>query len=315
MRELINEAAKYIFFITLRQSLHFLPMRVMYGLGDMLGSIMVGEKREVIKDELSYLFPEMPHEEMKHILAKSMRNFRKDLFEIWTFPKMDQQKINRIARINGISHIEDALASKKGAILCLAHFGSWKIVLPALGYNGYSVNQIAADPMFFVGKNESAAHNRIMTYEKYCEQSLPARFIYVDGKMVHKNLYKALKNNEIVVAALDGVIGEGRSSQPFLGKEIRLSPGPLALAQRTGATPLAMFTVREKDDRHRIDIHPPFAVDDNDPEFILKWLKCFADLFAKYVSKHPDHYARFLYTIKKYPVKQGSGITPQEHRS
>ncbi len=147
-----SELAKSVFLKTMGGLLPRLPLPVLWGLGDALGRVFIGEKGNVIKDQLKTLLPGVTPQQLDKILIQAMRNFRKDLLEIWTFPAMTQQRINSMVTFTGKEHLDAALAKGKGAVICLAHFGSWKIILPALAYNGYKVHQSLPIPMYLYEK-------------------------------------------------------------------------------------------------------------------------------------------------------------------
>lgn len=297
---------KILFLYSARLVLPYAPLRALYLLGDFAGKVLAGEKIQIMKEDIRMLLGDVSDAELHSIVEHAMRNFRKDLFEIWTFPKLTQKKINKMSYFSGIEHLNSAMQKGRGVILCITHFGSWKIVLPALGYNGYKVNQVAANPKIFVRNEEMSSHNKIMELELECEASLHAEFLYVDAKKSVRRIYRALENNEIVVIALDGVIGGSRMAVPFLNGEILLSTGAAALSYSTGAPSLPIFIVREKNNRHKMIIHDPIEFDRRigKEEYVRKWIWGFALLFEEYVRKYPDHYARFLYTIRKYPISE-----------
>jgi lauroyl/myristoyl acyltransferase len=216
-----------------------------------------------------------------------------------------------MAFIDGMDHILNGLSRGKGVILCVTHFGSWKMVLPVLGYGGHRVNQVAVDPRVFIREGEAANHNLIMKLERRSEESLPARFFYLEPGRSVRAIHRALAANEIVVIALDGVVGDKRITLPFLRRTIRLTVGSAELAHATGAAILPVFTIRQGDNRHRIAVFRPLS--DQGPvtrqAFVQRYMRYFNTLFQYHVKRHPDHYARFLYTIRKYPFPgQGSII-------
>ena len=298
-------AIKTVFLYSVRFILPHLPLKIIYFIGNFLGSVMLGQKAQVIKDDLKALIGNMSEFELDTILRNTMQNFRKDLLEIWTFPKLNQNRINRMSYFEGMEHLDNALEKRKGAILCITHFGSWKIVLPALGYNGYTVNQVAANPLTFEKNTEVSFHNKIMKMELESESSLPAKFIYLnEGKSI-RQIYRVLENNEVVVISLDGIVGGKRLTVPFLHGSISLLTGGPYLSLSTGAPLLPVFIVRQKDNRHKITIHGPFANinNGNDKEkYVNDWMANYVTLFEQYVRNYPEHYARYLYTIRKYPL-------------
>ena len=304
MKDRLINMIKIFFLYTVRLLLQYIPLRAVHFLGDMVGGVFIGKKAQFMKEDLKMLLGNIPEAELDKIIKRTMQNFRKDLLEIWLFPKLNKKKIDKMAYFEGIEHLDNALAKGKGAMLCITHFGSWKIVLPALGYNGYTVNQIAANPLVFVRDNEMHYHNKIMKLELESEESLPVNFIYVNERKSIRPVHRALSNNETVIISLDGVIGGKRMTLPFLNGQIVLSTGGGTLAYNTGAPALPIFIVRDKNNRHKMIIHEPFDIDKKigKEEYIERWMQSYTKLFENYVKQYPDHYARFLYTIRKYPI-------------
>ena len=308
MREIrVVNIIKTFFLYSVRLILPHVPLNSLYFIGNFLGNILVGQKAQIIKNDLGMLLGNLSKPDLDRILRHTMQNFRKDLLEIWAFPKLNQNRINRMSYFEGIERLDKALEKGKGAILCITHFGSWKIILPALGYNGYKVNQIAANPLTFEKDTEASSHNIIMKLELESESSLPAKFIYLDEGKSIRQIYRVLANNEIVVISLDGIIGGKRMAMPFLNGTLLLSTGGASLSLSTEAPSLPVFIVRQKNNKHKIIIHEPVVNLNNgfDKEaFIDTWMKNYTRLFEHYVQDYPDHYARYLYTIRKYPLPE-----------
>jgi hypothetical protein len=82
------------------------------------------------------------------------------------------------------------------------------------------------------------------------------------------------------------------------------------MSYATDAPALPIFTVRQKNNRHNIAIHEPILFDERwgKDQNVATWMRKFTLLFEEYVKKHPDHYARFLYTIRKYPLSEAGEI-------
>lgn len=307
IEQTVTNFFKTLFLYSVRFTLPYLPLKVLYIIGNLSGYILVGKKKQIIKHDLRTLLGDFSKHDLDRVLRQTMQNFRKDLLEIWTFPELNRNKINKISYFAGFEHLQNALDKGKGAILCITHFGSWKIVLPALGYNGYKVHQIAANPLTFEKDTEASSHNIIMKLELESESSLPAKFIYLDEGKSIRQIYRVLANNEIVVISLDGIIGGKRMSMPFLHGTLFLSTGGASLSLSTGAPSLPVFIVRQKNNKHKIVIHEPVVNPDNGFDkqaFIDTWMKNYTRLFERYVQDYPDHYARYLYTIRKYPLPE-----------
>jgi KDO2-lipid IV(A) lauroyltransferase len=266
-------------------------------LGDAIGKASSrNQKARIMKQELRKLFgTEKIGEELEAVVLQGINNNIKDLFEIWSFPGFNKKKIKQFAYIEGKEHLDNALEKGRGALVAVSHFGSWKMIIAALAYEGYHVNQIGLDPRYFIDKTRPYHHNYIMKMEYDCDQSLPAEFIYI-GKSLRK-VFRALARNEVVMNSFDGFIGAKRKTVPFLNGTNRLALGPVILAHRTGAALLPAFAVRQKDNRHKIIIHEeiPIATDINETEAISQALETYRLIFEKYVADNPSHYCRTLY--------------------
>lgn len=311
----VINVAKIFFLYSVRLVLPYLPLRALFLLGDLAGGVMIGKKQDVMRQDLLRLLGYTSREEQDAIILSAMQNFRKDLFEIWTFHKLSSEKINKMVYFEGLQHLDRALAKGKGAILCITHIGSHKIVIPALAYNGYRITQVAANPRIFMKKEESQYHNKIMELELESEASIPAKFFYVEEGKSFRPVYRALENNEVVLISLDGVIETKRMDLPFLKGEISLATGAASLSFLTGAPALSIFPVRQKDNRHRIIIHGPLEIQNETSreKYITQWMCRFAEIFEGYVKNYPEHYARWLVTIRKYDsdlLKSSGDLSP-----
>lgn len=306
-----SEAAKVFFLYTLRYTIPYLPLKLKHSLANSLAELTLhGEKAVVMKSELELLFGKgtFTGPEMKEIIMETLRNFRKDLFEIWSFPRLNKKKAEELCTIAGMEHLENALKKGKGVIIALCHFGSYKMILPCLGYKGYKITQVAANPIDLPGKDKSIVKNKTMQIEYQCEKSLPANFFYIGS--TPRQIYRVLQNNEILVMSLDGILDPHRISAPFLQRKIRLSPSLLKIAERTKSPILPVFTIREKNDKHKIIIGNEIASGDvgDKEEQETNVLFKFGSLMEQYVKEYPSHYLWYLYKNKTEQPPIGSII-------
>ncbi len=306
-----SEAAKVFFLYTLRYTIPYLPLKLKHSLANSLAELTLhGEKAVVMKSELELLFGKgtFTGPEMKEIIMETLRNFRKDLFEIWSFPRLNKKKAEELCTIAGMEHLENALKKGKGVIIALCHFGSYKMILPCLGYKGYKITQVAANPIDLTGKDKSIVKNKTMQIEYQCEKSLPANFFYIGS--TPRQIYRVLQNNEILVMSLDGILDPHRISAPFLQRKIRLSPSLLKIAERTKSPILPVFTIREKNDKHKIIIGNEIASGDvgDKEEQETNVLFKFGSLMEQYVKEYPSHYLWYLYKNKTEQPPIGSII-------
>ncbi len=292
-----NTVIKLVFLYSIRYILVFLPHRFSVFVAKSIGVLSQnGQQAKIIENELgSLLGGGRSSKEFKKIAIESISNYKMDLFEIWSFPRLNKNRIDRIVSVEGLENVDKALEKGNGVLIGLSHFGSWKIVIPALAYKGYEVHQVGLDPRYFIDKKKPPHHNIIMEMEHKSEQSLPVHFIYI-GKFL-RDIFRALENNNVVIISLDGFMGSRKIEMPFFNSLLTLSAGPLMIAQRSKAPLLPVFPVRQKDNRPKVIVHEeiPIHTDKNKDQAVRNSLECYIKLLEHYVNTYPSHYGRILY--------------------
>lgn len=301
---------KAIFLLTIRFLIPYIPLKIKYILADKIADFSGSKiKQSIIAGEIKKIFGPgyFSQEQLSRIAWEADGNFKKDLFETWSYPKFTKEFFEEICQIEGREHLDKALAQGNGVLIALCHFGSYKMLLPSLGFKGYKITQVAAHPLEFTDKTSSFVKKMTMGIEQKYEDSLPADFIYA-GKF-NREIFRVLQRGEILVVSLDGIKAVERETLDFLNKKIRLSPSIARLSQKTKAPILPIFTVREKNNRHRLIIHRSIQVTEENPESIRGFLKTFISLMENHIKKYPSHYAWFLYKNKTDPPPIGSIFT------
>jgi KDO2-lipid IV(A) lauroyltransferase len=298
-----GNATKILFLYSLRYLIPYLPHCALVLIADLIGIVFKsGQQAKIIKKELRKLLGDKKSDsQLDRIAAEGIRNYRKDLFEIWSFPRLNRKRIGKFAYVVGLEHLDEALEKGRGAVVGVSHFGSWKMIIAALAYEGYRVNQIGLDPRYFLDPDQPRHHNLIMKMEYLSDQSLPVNFIYI-GKLM-REVYRVLAKNEVVMNSFDGFVGTKRIEVPFLNGANTLSLGPIILAARTGAPLLPTFAVRQKDNRHKISIHEeiPLDADTGEDKAVLQAANIYLKIFEDYVEQYPSHYCRTLYDRVRDP--------------
>jgi Kdo2-lipid IVA lauroyltransferase/acyltransferase len=176
--------------------------------------------------------------------------------------------LRRLVEVRGMEHLEAALAGGKGAILCSAHFGSY--------LSGFSVLHASGFPVTTIGRwwynydaSISSAERRIWDLHHRPvrrHRQRPNIEPWPGRPQVAAQAAAALRANEVVTICIDAPPLDSDRARavevPFLGRQARLLPGVVVLAQLTGAPLLTCFMYRAADYRHQVlDISAPVAVD------------------------------------------------------
>jgi len=248
--------------------------------------------RNTVEKDICKLFGDrIDKNKIKKVVRSSFDIFFKRQVENIIFETFTKERVNSMVSFEGIENLEGVLREGKGAILLLSHFGSFLLPPLALGHRGYKVFQVGKEPI------NRTLDRKIFELRKSAMDKLPINFI--QSSQYLGSVVKALKGNGIVVIAFDGRAGNKFIPVNFFDRIAEFSPGPFRLAIRTGATILPTFTVRKKDDHHRIIIEPPLELEitnDNEETLKINTVK-YVKIFERYLLDYPCHFAMILYSL------------------
>jgi len=238
----------------------------------------------------------------RRIAKKACQLYVKRQLEDLFASKIDAATVHRLVSIKGRSALDQTVKKGKGGIVLVSHFGSFRMILPALAFNGYRINQLVGNPNL---KYHHKVHRYLFGQLKKEYNAIPVKFIRTDLSI--RPAINALKNNEFVVIAFDGREGNDWVEVPFLGRTGKLSAGPVRIAAMTGAVLIPTVVVRKPGDRNEIIIHPPFEIlpDSSKERMILRNTIRYVKIFEKYMRKYPCHFAM---TVKLHQERYEKGI-------
>src|SRR3989338_3266570 len=162
--------------------------------------------------------------------------------------RIARRAFQRLVRIEGLEHVEQALARGKGLIVVSAHFGNWELLAAYFGMRGLRGGVVAR-------------RLRYPEYEAWLKGMRRAKGVETfDRETSFKELVRRLKDNQCIgimpdqdVDSVDGVFVE------FFGRPAYTPTGPAALALLTGAALVPAYIVRE-DGRFHLWVEPPMTV-------------------------------------------------------
>lgn len=230
------------------------------------------------------------------------RAFRLRMFnelEVLRYPTLGPGTIQGTAFMENREHLDEALARGKGAIVMIGHFGANQMIMPALGYVGYRMNQLSASPTAWSNIRTDGRVNplweRVQEKRWALEQTLPARHIDVFGFL--RPAYTCLAANEVLGLAFDGGGGTKWIPMPLGRRTAWVSTQPWQLARSTGATIVPAVVVRTpRQQLHRVVLAKGFQVartDDKEAD-VRAAAESYGAWFTKQVRKRPDHYLPYL---------------------
>jgi len=223
----------------------------------------------------------------QQVARKTFQHIMKVEMEGMVFEDLNRTLVEKITVFRGLRYLDEAIKMNKGVVLSLFHFGWHMHTIPALGYMGYTIKQIADPNPVDLSRELNPFHRKVIEKRMLNSANLPAQFLPAGNYL--RPVMRALEENSVLIVALDG--RQAKSFQPysFLGKRILLSPLILRVAQKTGSPVLPMLTYRGEDGRHRVILHPPLHYSDADSA-MAEILAIFEPLF----QEKPHQYAHYI---------------------
>lgn len=213
------------------------------------------------------------------VQAKFRYNVMKYL-ALFSLSKRRPEQILSDITVEGVEHLEVALARGKGVVIFSAHMGPFDYIMQWVGICGYD----ATVPV------ERLKDPRMLDLITRLRGSHGTHILPLGGSAPMRALLQRLRANKIVLLAADRAIeGQGREL-PFFGALARMPVGVAQLVQRTGATPLGAFSWYAPDGT----IHGhflPLARERYGQEDDLQ--RAILALLEQEISKHPEQWMAF----------------------
>ena len=123
MRTILIKAALYIF--------AWIPLPISHGLGSLLGllfRLFPNRIRAVTRTNIALCLPELSPAQQRRLVRRSLCETGKTLLEtgaLWLRPAPAVLRLVR--QVDGLEHVEQALAAGRGLILATPHLGAWEV--------------------------------------------------------------------------------------------------------------------------------------------------------------------------------------------
>jgi Kdo2-lipid IVA lauroyltransferase/acyltransferase len=233
--------------LALLRALVPLPYGVLHALGRVLGRLLrvlpTGFVRTARRN-LELCLPELGPSEREALMDRHFESLGIALFETalaWWAP---DERIRRLARIDGLEHLDAALASGRGAILLAAHFTTLEI-----GARFMTATR-PTNIMYRPTKNALLAEFLSRNRARRARRAIPRDDI--------RAVIGALKAGQIVWYAPDqSYRKKGAEMVPLFGIPAATNTATSRLARITDAAVLPYFCERLPRDGYRVTVHPP----------------------------------------------------------
>ena len=190
----------------------------------------------------------------------------------------------------GCEHLDAALARGKGAIILAMHFGTFRMVMPALQELGYDNSYhlvLRGEKKELRGDMWTPIARAIMRRRMQIENGMRQKLIYYREGSVFGKMAKVLRGNGVLGIGADGMNGSQFVNVPFLGSEIPLSTGPAWLAVRTGAAIIPSYCVMDGLYKRRVIFHEPIYAESRKRDAIEPLVRAGGAILDRHVRETP----------------------------
>jgi len=213
----------------------FLPYQIQMWLGRQLGYLsyaLMPQRKNIVETNIRLCFPELNRTEQKVLIKKSIASTGMAIVETgisWWAPK---QTLMKLHKLDGLEHLNKALAKGKGAIILASHFTTLEIGGTFLAQHIDNLNVVY-----------KRAHNPLFEYFIRTKRTRNGATL-INHKKV-REIIRCLKNNNVAWYSPDQDFGEKDSVfAPFMGISTCTLISTQRLAQITGAAVIPLHIER-----------------------------------------------------------------------
>jgi KDO2-lipid IV(A) lauroyltransferase len=210
-------------------------------------------RRAIAKDNFSHVLGKPPDDpEVRRVARMSLRNFSCYLRDVMIYPSMSMEELESRVTLHTNSHLDEALARGKGAIIVSAHFGNMDMPSAVLAKRFGPITLVS----------ETLRPQQLMDYLTRIRGVRRVNMHPYDR--APRRMIEALKRNEIAGFLLDFGVTHHFDIHTvpvtFFGAQTNFPSGPAQLAYLTGAA-IIVGHARVSPDGH-IDAYttPPILV-------------------------------------------------------
>jgi KDO2-lipid IV(A) lauroyltransferase len=218
---------------------------------------------------------------LRRISWLNFRNHAKAYADLMLLPRTSVETMRPWLKVEGMEYLEQARAIGKGVLVISCHMGSYEVVSAIWSATLTPVSLFA----------EELEPRPLFEWYRDTRARLGISVLTLDLGGIRKVL-QALRDQEMVVTAIDrDIVGTGYP-MPFFGQLAPIPLGPAAIALRTGTPIFPVCVYRLPDDTYQAEGAPlVFAEDTGNPradqvrttEKVLRQLEIF-------IRRHPEQW-------------------------
>ena len=186
-------------------------------------------------------------EALDRTVARAFRSYGRYWVEAFRAGDFEPADLDRRTTTNGFEHLDKALEGGKGAIVLLAHHGTWDMAARWGETHGYHLAVVAE-----VVRPRKLFEKFVRLREDIGLEVVPLR----RGDDLASRLAEVLAANHLVGLLVDRDLTARAPTVDFFGEPARIPYGPIVLSQRTGAPIIPVTMLQRPRRRWHIEVLP-----------------------------------------------------------
>ncbi len=236
-------------------------------------------RRELGERNLRMAFPTMGDEEARDTCKRVFVNLGRSSADFLIGLDRTREELEATTTVEGVEHLDAALAKGKGVIMLTAHFGNWERIPAWTVLAGHKMTVIVRDA-------DDEGVNKLVNDLR----EGPGTEVISRGRAARASIER-LRRNEIV-----GIIPDQNAREvfiPFFGKPAGTVLGPGVLSERTGATVQPVFCYYEGNGRFLIRFLPHLVPDEGYETKGEGMMRAINRMLEEVIQEHPDQWLWF----------------------
>jgi len=297
IRDQLFTAVLHLLIGVLRHIPRRLAIAVMRTIGRLI-FLLGREGRMLTIRHLSMAFGEEQSAAEIHTLAMRVyRHFATAIADTVRLPVILRQGINRLITVQGIHHLEEALANGKGTLMITGHFGNWELLGAWLAQNGY--------PLRVVGTTlENEGLNQIVV-----DMRNQAGYTNIARGAGTREIIRSLNQGCAIGMLIDQDTRVPGVFVQFFGQPAHTPTGPAILARKFNIPIIPIFMHLKDDLSYHIECEPPLplAYSDNPEHDLQVNTQLCSDAYERVIRRFPE---QWVWMHKRWKTKPQGRVSP-----
>ena len=237
-----------------------------------------GQRRAALDNYAAALDRDPSDPDVARVVRRAFQNYGRMLLDFLLMGSLTKEELIERTDVDGIEHLDHALARGRGVLMALPHMGSWDNTGSYGGALGYPIMAVTGR---FPGSLNDAV---VQTRQRYGLAVLQV------GRPAVREIIHALSANGMVGLVCDQEEGPGVEVS-FFGRSASVPSGPAAIALKTGAALMPVYQYMTAAGRHHI--HLEAALTQIEGETKESLMQRIVHRFEGFIRERPDQWFAF----------------------